>query len=76
MKRLLFILLIVSTVMYAQEYKRYHFKSGKIVYESSGAMTGTSTTYFDDYGQLEAKKSDLTLDMMGVKQEHNSLEIQ
>jgi hypothetical protein len=75
MKKLLLLLIFISVSIFAQEYKRYHFKSGKIVYESTGAMTGTSTTYFDNYGMLEAKKSNLTIDMMGVKQEHNSLEI-
>ena len=72
MKRLLLILLAITFTVSAQEYKRYQFKSGKIIYESGGSMTGTETLYFDDYGMLETKITKTTLDMMGIKQETNA----
>lgn len=68
MRRLLFVLLIISITISAQDFKRYEFKSGKVVYQSSGSMTGTETMYFDNYGMLEVKNTKATLEMMGIKQ--------
>jgi hypothetical protein len=68
MKKLLFISLILSIVISAQDFKRYEFKSGKVVYQSTGSMTGTETMYFDNYGMLEVKNTKATLEMMGIKQ--------
>ncbi len=68
MKKSILILLLVSIAISAQDFKRYQFKSGKVVYETSGSMTGTETMYFDDYGMLELKETKATLEMMGIKQ--------
>lgn len=68
MKRIILILLLVCIAISAQDFKRYQFKSGKVVYETSGSMTGTETMYFDDYGMLELKETKATLEMMGIKQ--------
>lgn len=68
MKKLLFISLILSIVVSAQDFKRYEFKSGKVVYQSTGSMTGSETMYFDNYGMLEVKNTTATLEMMGIKQ--------
>lgn len=69
MKKLIFILLSLSILVSAQDYKRYQFKSGKVVYQSTGSMTGTETMYFDNYGMLETKITKVTMEMMGIKQE-------
>lgn len=68
MKKLILIIFIISTAIFAQDFKRYEFKSGKVVFESSGSITGTETMYFDDYGMLEVKSTKATLEMMGIKQ--------
>ncbi len=68
MKKFVFILLLVSITISAQDFKRYEFKSGKVVYQSTGSMTGSETMYFDNYGMLEVKKTKATLEMMGIKQ--------
>lgn len=68
MKKIILISLLVSIAISAQDFKRYQFKSGKVVYETSGSMTGTETMYFDDYGMLELKETKATLEMMGIKQ--------
>ena len=68
MKKLLFISLIISIAISAQDFKRYEFKSGKVVYQSTGSMTGSETMYFDNYGMLEVKNTTATLEMMGIKQ--------
>ena len=68
MKKLLFISLIISITISAQDFKRYEFKSGKVIYTSTGSMTGNETMYFDNYGMLELKETKATLEMMGIKQ--------
>jgi len=68
MKKLFFISLIISIVISAQDFKRYEFKSGKVVYQSTGSMNGSETMYFDNYGMLEVKNTTATLEMMGIKQ--------
>ena len=68
MKKIILISLLVSIAISAQDFKRYQFESGKVVYETSGSMTGTETMYFDDYGMLELKETKATLEMMGIKQ--------
>ena len=69
MRKVFIILLLISITISAKGFKRYEFKSGKVVYQSSGSMTGTETMYFDDYGMLEVKHTDMSMDMMGIKQE-------
>ena len=68
MKKLIFILLVVSVTISAQDFKRYEFKSGKVTYQTTGSMQGTETMYFDNYGMLEVKNTKATLEMMGIKQ--------
>ncbi len=68
MRKLLFISLIITVTVYAQDFKRYEFKSGKVVFQSTGSMTGSETMYFDNYGMLEVKNTKATLEMMGIKQ--------
>lgn len=68
MKKLLFVLLIISITISAQDFKRYQFKSGKVKYKTSGSMKGTETMYFDNYGMQEVKETKATLEMMGIKQ--------
>ncbi len=73
-KKLFFILML--TVLYSitigQDFKRYQFKSGKVVYKMSGIQTGTETLYFDDYGRKEVHFNKSVIDMMGVKQKSNT----
>lgn len=68
MKKLVLMFFIISTALSAQEFKRYAFKSGKVVYKSSGSMTGTEIMYFDNYGMQEVKNTKASLNMMGIKQ--------
>jgi hypothetical protein len=72
MKKLFVLFLLFSISISAQHFKRYDFKSGKIIYNSTGSMTGTETLYFDNYGMLEAKETNTELDVMGIKQKTNS----
>ncbi|VAX29305.1 hypothetical protein MNBD_IGNAVI01-771 [hydrothermal vent metagenome] len=65
---LIFILLILYSVTNGQDFKRYQFKSGKVVYKLSGMMTGTETMYFDDYGRKEVRFNESEVNMMGTKQ--------
>ena len=71
MKKLLIVLialLSLSLILNAQDYKRYKFESGKVVYKLSGAQSGTETLYFDDYGRKEVRFTEAEMDMMGIKQ--------
>ena len=68
MKKLILISLLFSITVSAQDFKRYEFKSGKVVYQSTGSMNGAETMYFDNYGMLEVKNTKATLEMMGIKQ--------
>ncbi len=51
-----------------KEYKRYIMESGIIDYKISGSQNGTETLYFEKYGMKEAKYTDVTIDMFGMKQ--------
>lgn len=55
--------------------KRYRMKSGIVEYEISGPQKGTETLYFDDWGIREATYTNVTVEMMGFKQETNTLSI-
>ncbi len=71
MKKGLFLIVIlfaIYSITNGQDFKRYQFKSGKVVYKMSGIQTGTETLYFDDYGRKEVHFSDTVIDMMGIKQ--------
>lgn len=65
----LILVLIFASSISAQDFKRYQFKSGKVVYKSTGSMTGTETMYFDNYGMLEVKNTKVVMELMGAKQE-------
>ena len=73
-KKLFFILMltILYSITIGQDFKRYQFKSGKVVYKMSGIQTGTETLYFDDYGRKEVHFNKSVIDMMGVKQKSNT----
>ncbi|MCK5455570.1 MAG: hypothetical protein KAI45_00495 [Melioribacteraceae bacterium] len=73
-KRLFFILMLTAlySITIGQDFKRYQFKSGKVVYKMSGIQTGTETLYFDDYGRKEVHFNKSVIDMMGVKQKSNT----
>ena len=73
-KRLFFILMLTTlySITIGQDFKRYQFKSGKVVYKMSGIQTGTETLYFDDYGRKEVHFNKSVIDMMGVKQKSNT----
>lgn len=60
------------SITIGQDFKRYQFKSGKVVYKMSGIQTGTETLYFDDYGRKEVHFNESVIDMMGVKQKSNT----
>ena len=75
MKKKLFFILMLTTlysITIGQDFKRYQFKSGKVVYKMSGIQTGTETLYFDDYGRKEVHFNKSVIDMMGVKQKSNT----
>ena len=69
---LILILMALYSITLGQDFKRYQFKSGKVVYTMSGIQTGTETLYFDDYGRKEVHFNESVIDMMGVKQESNT----
>ena len=75
MKKKLFFILMLATlysITIGQDFKRYQFKSGKVVYKMSGIQTGTETLYFDDYGSKEVHFNKSVMDIMGVKQKSNT----
>ena len=72
---ILIILLFITSILSAQKFRRYDFKSGKVEYALSGAAKGTQTMFFDNYGMKEAKFADMTIVMMGMKQKKNTLTI-
>jgi len=63
--------ILFPTFLSAQDknYKRYNKRSGIIEYKVSGSQNGTEILYFDNFGVREAKYTDLTIDMFGMKQE-------
>jgi hypothetical protein len=66
--KLIFILVVLLAFEgYAQNFKRYAFKSGIVQYKYKGKTTGTETLYFDDYGRKEAKYTHTVSKMFGVK---------
>ncbi len=73
-KKLFFIFMLTAlySITIGQDFKRYQFKSGKVVYKMSGIQTGTETLYFDDYGRKEVHFNKSVIDMMGVKQKSNT----
>jgi len=64
------IFVLVPSYLSAQEiaYKRYVMESGIVEYKISGSQNGTETLYFEEYGMKEAKYTDVTIDMFGMKQ--------
>lgn len=48
--------------------KRYLVKSGYVKYQLSGQNTGTDELYWDEFGQKEARYSDMTVNIMGFRQ--------
>ncbi|MDA3929271.1 MAG: hypothetical protein PF541_09950 [Prolixibacteraceae bacterium] len=62
---ILLLLLIVSTISYAQQYRKYPFRSGKVEYKMDGNTTGTSTLIWDDYGYKEFNVENSVSTMFG-----------
>ncbi len=74
--KLIFLTLFsVTLIISAQDFRRYDVKSAKVEYKLSGAAKGTQTLFFDNYGMKEAKYAELSLEMMGVKQDKNTLSV-
>ncbi|MEN8192027.1 MAG: hypothetical protein ABFS12_04380 [Bacteroidota bacterium] len=69
---LLITMMVLYSISIGQDFKRYQFKSGKVVYKVSGVQTGTETMYFDDYGRKEVHFNESVIEMMGTKQETNT----
>lgn len=76
MKRFLLVILLIFTgILFAENFKYFGIKSGKIEFELTGNAVGTKSIWFDDFGQkkrIETKKT-TTIKMMGmenVTQEH------
>lgn len=69
----LFIFFLLSftnfTLAQSHEFKRYAIKSAIVEYQLTGMQTGTSITYFDNYGMQEATYEKALVDVFGVKQE-------
>lgn len=64
-----FFLIVNSVMAQSHDFKRYAIKSAIVEYELSGMQTGTSTTFFDNYGMQEATYEEAIVDMFGDKQE-------
>lgn len=55
------------------DFKRYSLESGIVEYILSGMQVGTSTLYFDNYGMQEASYENAVMEMMGIRQETESV---
>lgn len=78
MKQILFFIvfcIFISNTSYSLDIKRYKVKSGIIEYKIEGAINGTETVYFDDWGIKEAKINKTEIKMMGFKTETHTLTI-
>ena len=51
----------------------FEVESGKIVYELKGMLNGTEILYWDDWGNKQRKETNTIMEMMGIKQEQNSI---
>jgi len=56
---------------YAEKFKKYKAKSGKIEYKLSGNAEGKSVTYWDEYGYKEVQISKTTTKVWGMTTEEN-----
>ena len=65
----LMIVVLTSSTVNAQKYKKYYQKSGKLVQNIVGNSKGTSITYWDDYGYKEVKIERTVTKMFGMKSE-------
>ena len=65
---ILIIRIISFSVVYAEQTKRYAIKSGHIVYELTGNVTGEKEVWFDDYGMksYEEENTSTTIKMFGI----------
>lgn len=69
---ILVLLLLVSTISYAQKYRKYPFKSGKVEYKLEGNTTGTRVLLWDDYGYKELSIENSESKMFGQTTVTNS----
>ncbi len=72
----LFTLLCFSSLnAHATPIKRYTVKSAIVEYEISGAQTGSETLYFKNFGEKEARYSQMNIKMFGFNSETKNLTI-
>ncbi|MFO7897027.1 MAG: hypothetical protein R6U84_08850 [Candidatus Cloacimonadales bacterium] len=72
----LIFILFLCTILQAENVQVFGVKSGKLVYELSGSVSGTKTIWFDDYGSLRRTElqSETTVKIFGMANtttEHN-----
>jgi len=53
--------------------KRYHIKSGTIKFNISGQNTGTEELYWSNFGDKEARYTETTVNIFGIKQKTSSI---
>ena len=80
MKKLMFISLVTllyfsSLNAHATSIKRYTVKSAIVEYEISGSQTGSETLYFKNFGEKEARYSQMNIKMFGFNSETENLTI-
>jgi hypothetical protein len=70
------IMAIVAAAMAIDNSRAYPFKSAIITYRISGSIQqGAQTLYIDDYGTKTRTERETTINVMGAKRKHSSLEI-
>ncbi len=64
---LILVLFVLTSMASGERYRKYPYKSGKIVYELTGNSTGTRVLYWDDYGYKEYSVDKLETKLFGMK---------
>ncbi len=72
---LLIAMLVIPFTSYSIDLKKYQIKSGIIEQKIEGTVTGTQTTYFDDYGIKEATYTKNTMKILGISKSTETLTI-
>ena len=65
------LILLMVCSSYAEEFKKYKNKSGKIEYKLSGNAEGKTVTYWDDYGYKEVQITKTKTKIWGMTTEEN-----
>lgn len=73
----LMVFVFAFTIAHSKDtgFKRYNVKSGIVVYQLSGMQKGTETLYWDDYGKREARYTESTISIFGMKKTTKQLTI-